>query len=300
MCGISIGRTELADFCSFIINPTSGHYSERKIREIMAMMQSHGYGPELLLTREQGDATRFSRRICEEHGDPLIIVGGGDGTVNEVVNGLLPGKATIAVLPLGTSNVLARELGIRSIDDAVQRIIRGGTRPLSVGLLKAGKLKRYFFLMAGIGFDGFVVEGVRGDEKKLLKQGAYILSAIRRLFNWERGRLEILADELRMECHSLIVCNAAKYGGKFLLAPQADIFSPEFQVVCIKSDTRSAFLKLALKTVLGKTGDTRDIRRFTTSELVITGSKAVQVDGDFCCYSPVKIQAVPGFARLIV
>ena len=113
-------------------------------------------------------------------------------------------------------------------------------------------------------------------------------------------RLEILADGLRMECHSLFVCNAAKYGGKFLLAPQADIFSPEFQVVCIKSDARSALLKLALKTVLGKTGDTRDIRRFATSELVITGSKAVQVDGDFCCYSPVKIQAVPGFARLIV
>ncbi|KAF0220362.1 MAG: diacylglycerol kinase catalytic [Geobacteraceae bacterium] len=290
----------MADFCALIINPVSGHYSERKIREIAAMLVSHGLNPELLLTRGPDDATRFSRRICEEHGEPLIIAGGGDGTVNGVVNGLVPGKATIAVLPLGTANVLAKELGIRSIDDAVRRIVRGETRPLSAGLLKAGGLKRYFLLMAGIGFDGFVVEGVRGNEKKLLKEGAYILSALRRLRNWEKGQLEVLADGRRMECHSLIICNAAKYGGKFLLAPRADIFSPEFQVVCIKSDARTALLKLVLSTLLGKTGETGDVLRFTTSELAISGAKAVQVDGDFCCYSPVKIRAVAGFARLVI
>lgn len=290
----------MADYCALIINPVSGHYSERKVREIMAMLQAHGHHPELLMTGGPDDAAHFARRICSEHGAPLVVAGGGDGTVNGVVNGLVPGKATIAVLPLGTSNVLARELGIRSVDDAAQRIVRGETRPLSVGLLQSGKEKRYFLLMAGIGFDGFVVEEVRPHEKKRLKEGAYILAALRRLYHWERGRLEVLADGRRMDCHSLIVCNGARYGGKFLLAPQADIFSPEFQVVCIKSDARSGVLKLVLDILRGKTGDSRDVRRFTTGELVVAGAKAVQVDGDFCCYSPAKIQAVADFARLIV
>ena len=266
----------------------------------MATLAAHGRAPELFVTHGPDDAAIFSRQLCERYQSPLIIAGGGDGTVNGVINGLLPGKATIAVLPFGTSNVLAKELRITSIDDGVQRIIRGATRPLSVGLLKAGECERYFLLMAGIGFDGFVVEQVRKDEKKTFRQGAYVFSAIRCLKNWERGRLEVVADGKRIECHSVIVCNGSKYGGRFLLAPAADIFSPGFQVVCIRSDARRNCLKFAMRTLLGVGRHNKDVLRFTASELFISGDKAVQVDGDFLCYSPVHIKAVAGFARLVI
>lgn len=220
--------------------------------KVTAALTGCGFSPELFLTRSAGDATLIARRTCAEQREPFIVAGGGDGTVNNVINGLVPGAATLAVLPLGTSNVLARELGISSVVDALQRIARGATRPLSVGLLEMAGEKHYFSLMAGIGFDGAVVEGVRLGEKKWLKQGAYLLFAIRYLGNWERDRFEVIADGERRECHSLVVCNASRYGGGFVLAREADIFSPGFRVVCVKGATRRGYLWFALKVLIGR------------------------------------------------
>ncbi len=225
--------------CAIIVNPTSGSYSVKKLQRVIATLQSHNLAPELLLTQGPDDAARFARRLCTEQEAPLIIAAGGDGTVNEVLNGLVPGKGTLAVLPLGTSNVLAMELGIASLPEAVERIIRGETRPLPVGLLAKGGVQRYFSLMAGIGLDGAVVEGVRLCEKRIIGKGAYFLAALRLLVNWESGRLHVLAKEGEFDCHSVIVCNAAKYAGKFLLARQVDLFTPRFEVICVSGGSRS-------------------------------------------------------------
>ncbi len=290
----------MPDYCALIVNPTSGHYSPDKVGDINATLTRHGLVPEVLLTGGPDDATRFARRICAEHGEPLIIAGGGDGTVNGVVNGLEHGKAAIAVIPLGTANVLARELAISSLDDAVARIVRGETRPMTVGLVEYGGKKRYFSLMAGVGFDGFVVEGMREKEKKALRQGAYLLSAARRLLAWERGRLDVIADGRPIACHSVIVCNASKYGGGFSLAPRASLFCSGFQVICVTSGTRLAYLKLTLQALAGRMIEGEHVSCFSAEDLAISGSKAVQVDGDFCCYSPVRMRTVEGFVRLVI
>lgn len=286
--------------CTLIINPTAGSYSERTIAEVTALLEGSGFVPEVLLTRSAGDATLFARRVCAEQETPFIIAGGGDGTVNGVLNGLAPGRATLAVLPLGTSNVLARELGIGSVADALARIVAGKTRPLSVGLLEREGERRYFFLMAGIGFDGAVVEGVRLGEKKWLKQGAYLLSALRCLRNWEREQMEIVADGERRACHSAVVCNAARYGGDFVLAPGADIFTPGFRVVCVTSADRRSYLRLALNLFAGRGVAGAGVKVFTARELAVSGSRPIQADGDFIGRGPAVIRAVEGFARIIV
>ncbi len=241
----------MARNCTLIINPVSGGYSEQRLRQVMAALEAGGLSPELLLTENADDAELFSRRICQEREEPFIIAGGGDGTVNGVINGLAAERATLAVLPLGTANVLAKELGIVSLNDAVARIVAGATRPLTVGLLEGGGVRRRFLLMAGIGVDGSIVRGVRLREKRVVGKGAYLLSAARLLRNWERERLVVMAGGRRIECHSVVVCNAARYGGGFILAPGADLFTPEFQVACITAGTRSAYLRLALCHHLG-------------------------------------------------
>ena len=179
--------------------------------------------------------------------NPLIIVGGGDGTINGVLNGISPGAATIAVLPFGTSNVLTRELNIYSVEDALQRIARGVSRSASVGMIEKVSERKYFLLMAGIGFDGFVVQGVRTREKRILGKAAYVLSALRHLFNWEKDRLAIDAGNTTFQCHTIIVCNASKYAGEFKMAPGASLFDPEFEVVCIQKETRYTYLKVAME-----------------------------------------------------
>jgi len=290
----------MARRCTLIINPVSGGYSELKLAQVTTALEAGGLTPDLLLTNNADDAEEFSRRVCLEREEPFIIAGGGDGTVNGVINGLAAEKATLAVLPLGTANVLAKELGIVSLADAVARIVSGATRPLTVGLLEGGGVRRRFLLMAGIGVDGSIVRGVRAGEKRVIGKGAYLLSAARLLREWEQEQLEVTADGKRIECHSVVVCNAARYGGGFILAPGADLFTPEFQVVCITAGTRSAYLRLAFSVISGRVMENLDIVRFGAGELTVYGKKAIQADGDYCCDAPVRITASRGFARLIV
>ncbi len=286
--------------CTVIINPTAGSYSERAVAEIAAALRGCGFAPEILLTRSAHDAALFAREVCERESEPFIIAGGGDGTVSDVLNGLAPGAATLALLPLGTANALAKELGIRSVDDALGRIARRHTRILSVGLLETGGESHYFSLVTGIGFDGAVVEGVRLGEKRWLKQGAYFLSALRCLGRWERGTVELIADGERRECHSVVVCNAARYAGDFVMAREADIFSPGFRVVCIREPSRRGYLRLALRLFTGRGVTGRGVEVFPAKDISFAGGKAIQADGDCFGRAPGRIRTVEGFARLIV
>lgn len=286
--------------CSIIINPTSGSYSEKVIGRVAAVLREGGLDPVVLPTAGPDDAAAFAARICAREPSPLIVAAGGDGTVNGVINGLEPGRATLGVLPLGTSNVLARELGIGSADEAARRILRGETRPLTVGLLEGFGVRRRFFLMAGIGFDGLVVEGVRGGEKRRFGAAAYLFSALRTFADWETKRMAVTAGGEQRLCHSVVVCNAARYGGNHILAPGASLFGPEFGVVCLGGSRRRDYLRLALAVVAGRGARGSGVSLLRAAEVEIGGNKPVQVDGDFVCHGPVRISSLPGFARLVV
>lgn len=286
--------------CTLIINPTSGSYSEALVSQVTARLASAGFVPAVLLTGGPDDAAAFAARACAGEEHPFIVAGGGDGTMNGVINGLAPGKATLAFLPLGTANVCARELGIGSVDEAVRRIVRRETRPLSVGVLEGVGVSRRFFLMAGVGFDGFVVEGVLGSEKKRFGKGAYLLSALRTLSAWDERRMEVEIGGERRLCHSVIVCNAARYGGSFVLAPGASLHEPGFRVVCVEGARRRDYLRLALRVAFGRGAADPGVTVFTADTVAIGGNKAVQVDGDFICHGPVTVRTLPELARLVV
>jgi diacylglycerol kinase (ATP) len=286
--------------CAVIINRLSGTYSEKKVEQVRTFLEKLGLTPRFYLLQDFDEIMLVTRRICAEQANPLIIIGGGDGTINGVLNGISHGTATIAVLPFGTSNVLTRELNIYSLEDALQRIARGESRPVSAGLIDKESIHKYFLLMAGVGFDGFVVQGVRIREKKMLGKAAYVLSALRHLLNWERDSMDITAGNRTFQCHSIFICNAARYAGNFKLAPGASLFDPGFEVVCIQKGTRYTYLKAAANMLMGKDLCGPDICSFRTGELTISGNKPVQVDGDYYCHGPVKISIVPEYVRLIV
>ena len=286
--------------CSVIINRLSGSYSDKKVEQVKTFLEQHGLPPRIFLLQDFKEVMLVTRQICAEQQNPLIIIGGGDGTINGVLNGINPGTATIAVLPFGTSNVLTRELNIYSVEDALQRITRGVTGTASVGVIEKETVLKYFLLMAGVGFDGFVVQGVRIREKRILGKAAYVLSALRHLLNWEKDHMVINAGNRIFQCHSIIVCNAAKYAGEFKIAPGASLFDPEFEVVCIQKAARYTYLKAASNMLRGKGLIGPDICSFKSGELTISGEKPVQVDGDYYCHGPVKIRIVPEYVKLIV
>jgi YegS/Rv2252/BmrU family lipid kinase len=283
-----------------LINPLSGSYSRALHDEIISSLHDVGVSPTCLTVTGPEDARQVCVEIEAASENPLLIVAGGDGTVNAVVNALTAGCATLAILPVGTANVLALELGITSIADGIARIASGNTRPLAVGLIEGERgLSRRFVLMAGIGLDGEVVRGVRTGEKRLLKKGAYLLSALRCLLAWQAGRFPLLADGRTMECHSVVVCNGARYGGSLVLMPEADISEAMLDIICITTESRWSYMVMVFSILAGRPCRPDDVTRLRATEIEVGGDRAIQLDGDYLGRTPVRISTIAGFARII-
>jgi diacylglycerol kinase (ATP) len=265
------------------------------------MLDSIACTPRVLTVTGPEDARLVCAGIEAASEHPLVIIAGGDGTVNAVVNALTPGRAILAILPLGTANVLAHELGISSVADGIARIARGSTRPLAVGLVEWGHgLSRRFLLMAGIGLDGDIVRGVRTWEKRLFKQGAYLLSALRCLLTWQRGRFSLLADDgCSMECNSVVICNGARYGGNRILMPAADISEALLDLFCITAESRWSYLRIISSILAGRPCRPGDVTLLRTGQVEVGGGRSIQLDGDYLGQAPVRVSTIPGFARII-
>ena len=268
--------------------------------QVVDSLKRSGLIPVIHPVRNPAEALPCCQAIRRVQEHPFIIVAAGDGTFNAVINGLGPGLSTLAVLPLGTSNVLAAELGISSLDDGIARICAGRTKPLSVGLLELAASRRYFALMAGSGVDGAVVGGIRAGEKRVLKQGAYVLSAFRAALAWDNEMQEIVADGKHCLCHTVVVCNASRYGGSFRFAPNGDLFRRGFEIACVTDSHRRGYLTIAGSILLGRRMPDTAITWLSATELEFRGAKPIQIDGDFVGRGPARITAVADFAQLIV
>ncbi len=282
------------------VNPLSGSYAGESINQVIRQLKEGGVSPTLFSVSTPAEIHACCRRINTSEQQPLVIVAGGDGTINAVVNGLHPASATLAILPMGTSNVLAAELGISSLEDGIQKIVRGKTASLAVGLLQLKQGSHRFVLMAGIGMDAAVVRDVWPLGKRLLKQGAYALSALATVFRWDQSLIQVVTRDQQIACHSVIVCNASRYGGDFLIAPEADLFSPRLTMVCIRSNQRRRYLRLALQLFRGKSTVSSELLRIPVEGVEINGIKPVQIDGDFAGYTPARITTLPDFCQIIV
>jgi YegS/Rv2252/BmrU family lipid kinase len=284
-----------------LFNPASGSFSAARADQVRQLLRDAGIACQPLFPDSAAEAEASVRDISLSTDEPLIIAVGGDGTVNTVLNGIANQRAILGYIPLGTANVLARELGITSCAAAVARINNGAARPVTAGRITGTAAERYFLLMAGTGFDGAVVADVRPGEKRFLGKGAYLLAALRRLRHWDFTPLSVSIGSERLSCHTVIACNAAYYGGNFRLAPGASIFSSALQVVGVAGCCRKDIAVWALQVIFpGTKIDGERIWTRQASQLEITGSKAVQADGDKAGTAPLTITALPEFVRVIV
>lgn len=263
-------------------------------------MNAMGIIPEVFEARTPLEIISYCNNINKVAEPNLVIVAGGDGTFNAVVNGLQTGSSTVALLPFGTSNVLAAELGIHSIDDALSRIEAGNTSPLSVGVLEMLDRTLRFVLMAGIGVDGAVVRDVWPLGKKLFRQGAYVLSALLNSVQWDGTTFRLNGNQREIFCHTAIICNVSRYGGNFVLSPNSTPFKSGLSAVCITKNTRRSYLNCAWDLYRNRVAANSDIVRLDASTFEIKGRRPIQIDGDFVGYGPARIHELNDFVRIIV
>ena len=280
-----------------IANPVAGRRAVPRIEQARAYFEARGFAVDLTLTQARGDATLAARQ-ARDGGYFRVVAAGGDGTLNEVVNGLAPAAIPLGFLPLGTTNVFALEVGIPfAVEKACAAVLDGEARPVCLG--KAGDSR--FLLMAGIGFDAEAVCRVSGSLKRRLGKLAYVISALQVWCASPAREMEAeLEDGSRQACYGAIVCNARCYGGRFVLTPAACLESDHLEACLFLNGGRLAQLAYALRIGLHLPLKPPGVRIVQVRRLTLSGDGvAVQLDGDCSGRLPLTIEAVSGELTLM-
>lgn len=285
-------------------NPIAGGGALKKIKKAEQILKSSGMPLETLLTGKHGDAEQFARHIKESFNNSneqiLVLAAGGDGTYNEVLNGLAFSDIPMAILPMGTTSVLAKELKIPgNLKKAVNIALTGSVKKVHLGKIKNQEKQRLFILMAGIGFDGQAVYNVNPEKKRHLKKIPYILSGIKTLLNYDPEELYI-SNSKQTKAYTAVICKSSCYGGSFKLAPDASLKEPCFYVFLSKTQSKICFAFQILGIIFGFHLKLKHIDYFKVEKLKISGDAHVQIDGDYFGKNPVEIEIVHDVLNLIV
>lgn len=281
-----------------IHNPVAGPKLVRKSDLVREVLLRAGVPFEIRRTTYPGEAVHLAREAAYEGAEAVIAVGG-DGTINEVVNGLAGSRTRLAVVPHGTGNVLAKELGLpKSVEGCVGLLREGKT--IAVPLARAED--RYFLLLASAGFDAEVVERMDSRQKQVFGMGAYYIAGIRHLLRFHPTLWLEFPEKERVEAQAVIVCRGKKYGGGVVMAPRGNLAGNSLHVVALLRPGRRAILRFALAALRGRLVPSRHVL-FRETDAVFVRSpipSAVQIDGDYLGPLPVRFSMTPQAVRLVV
>jgi YegS/Rv2252/BmrU family lipid kinase len=281
-----------------IYNPVAGPKIFSKIDRIRALLSERGIPFEIVETTGPGEAVLLARESAYAGAETVIVVGG-DGTINETANGLAGSRTRLAVIPHGTGNAFAQEVGLpKSVEGCLNLLDEGKT----IEILLARAEERYFVLLASAGFDAEVLERMGHRQKNVLGIGAYVLAGMRHLLRSQPTLWMEFPDRERMEAQAVIVCRGKKYGGGVTMAPDGNLEGNALQVVALRKTGRWAILGFALNALRGKHSVSPSILLRETRSVLVRCRipSAAQVDGDYLGPLPVRFEMTDVKLRIVV
>jgi diacylglycerol kinase (ATP) len=284
-----------------IYNPVAGQRRRRRFAAVLADLRRHGLEPTLKETTCRGDAETFAR-AARDGGYDRVVVAGGDGTINEAINGLAGSRVPLAIVPLGTANVLAAEIGLGGRPrDIAAAIVSGKPRPIALGRLATGSGTRRFAMMAGLGFDSQVVARVDPGLKRLTGKFAYLAAAAGALIRGAGLSFRLDIDGRVHQAASAIIAKGHFYGGRFVACPDARLEEPSLQVCLFGQTGRWHVVRYAVALALGHLPALADVTVVQARRIVVDGpaGEPLQVDGDSDGRLPATIDVEPGALNLV-
>jgi diacylglycerol kinase (ATP) len=297
-----------------IHNPNAGHGGDERRRQLNAVRRifaSGGIEAEVAETRGPGDATEFARRAGDE-GRHLVIACGGDGTLNEIVNGLAAHKnghrVPLALLPAGTANVLAKELGLPwDISLAAEELIHGRVLDIALGLatpLEQPEKRRYFLSVAGAGPDGIMVYSLDLDLKAKIGILAYWWQGVRQVFRYRFPHFRVLSGGRSIDSSLVIIGRTKHYGGPFKITTGADLYEDQFEALALTTRSGLRYLSYLPTLWLGHLRTAEGVHFWKTDSVLcepLDGKPVyAQVDGEPLARLPVEFKIVPRALKLLV
>ena len=286
-----------------VYNPTAGQRDRRRAMSALIDRQ-RGHGVELVNapTSGPGDATEIVRSFLAR-GLDLVAVCGGDGTISEAACGLAGSDVPLAVLPGGTSNVLAIELGIPSSMRQAEALLQEGV-PHALRLAHAGD--RPFLLWAGVGIDARVMGRMSLAWKRRLGRAGILPTAVAQFLQYEFPRLEVEIDGVAHPATYAVASRARHYAGKWVIAPDAEPNSDTFEVLLFEHRSHARLAQLFQQMAAGRSGHlTNGLARIVRGRKVIIRSLEkspieVHVDGDCVLETPVSCHVGVDTVRVLV
>ena len=285
-----------------ICNPGAGSVADREaIRE-----QLHRFPSATVeFTERGGDATRLAREAAA-NGCELVIAAGGDGTLNEVINGLVPAaeRVQVGLIPLGTGNDFAKMLDLPvSIEDCVDVLRAGNTRPTDVVRVTTDEVRHFINISAG-GFSGAVNEKLTPEIKQSWGPLAYLRSAAEALPQLRAYRTEITLDDtttLALDLYNVVIANGRYVAGGTLIAPEASINDGLLDVILIPRNPPGSIALLAAQIAIGKhlTSEGVVFRRAATIAVKSEPGMWFNVDGELIGNEPARFEIMPRALRFV-
>jgi diacylglycerol kinase (ATP) len=291
---------------------TRGHVRRRQLDQVRRILSAKGIEADLAETTGPGHATEIAQGASSEKCQ-LVIACGGDGTLNEVVNGLATSKnghrVPLALLPGGTANILAKELHLPwNIIRAAEKLPAGEVREIALGLatpVNEPEKKRYFLSVAGAGPDGMIVYCVDLGLKARFGTLAYWWQGFREVVRYTFPRFRIRTRDRQVEGTLAVVGRTKNYGGPFKITDQASLFEDQFEVLSLETQSGLRYLSYLPTLWMGNLRKEETGVHFWKTDKVICeplDDKPVyaQVDGESFVRLPVEFSIVPNALKLLV
>ncbi len=245
-------------------------------------------------------------REFAERGADLVLAAGGDGTINEVAEGLVHTAVPLGILPAGTANVLANEMRLTDhLERAAVRLRDSRPYRISVGHLTCenGAVSRHFLMMAGVGLDAHVVYRVSARLKSWAGKAAYWVAGWsflgRRL-----AEFQVEVNGRQRKCSFALVSKVRNYGGDFEIARQVSLFDDSFEVVLFEGSSSLRYVKYFTGLVLNRIDGMNGVTVLREKCLKLTDPEDqrvyVQIDGEFAGHLPAHLRIVPDALTLLV
>ncbi len=303
---------------ALIYNPIAGNQPRRRetqIQKVAAVLRDCAIAAKIAPTSGPGTASELARAAVGE-GDELILVCGGDGTINEVINGMMPGNVTLGILPGGTANIAAKELGLpHNPVRAARQLPTWSPRRIALGLAAwpgasqaaptTNPGRRYFLSVAGVGFDATIVRRVSLGLKTSAGVGAYILEALRQVLSYSFPRFICGVEGEKFQASFAVVQRTSRYAGWLHLAPSANLFDARFSLCLFKSPHRARYLLYAAAVLARQHLRLTDVKLVEARKI---GCAAVEsgtpiyfeLDGELVGQLPATFEVVPDALTLLV
>ncbi len=297
-----------------IFNPTAGPRDVRRaLQRVCAYLERRGWSVELRMTEKAGDGIALAYAAVQA-GCDVVIAAGGDGTIGEVANGLVGTETAMGLLPVGTANVLAKQLGISTraltkpqrLQETVAGMAEGTIRPVDVGQVLGQLDDRYFLCWAGAGLDGLASTRMEPRSRFTKRLGVlpYAIAAAIVALDFQGVKTRIVLDDSVVQSHTLLVlaCNIRQYGGAFNLALDARMDDGLFDVFVFEGLGFFYTMRHLLKVFTHRhLQDPRVVyRQARRIEVQTEWSVPVQIDGDPIAATPLVLEVVPRALRLLV